>query len=326
MNLTNFPNGISSFGIPVLGNLPFAIGAGGLGKVYFVDATNGVDSNSGLSPDTALATLAQAYSLVTTNNHDVIVLSANATHTLTAMLNISKNRVHIIGLDGRSGYGMGARAKISLGVTSAATDIATIQNTGVGNTFTNVKIMNSNTVTEGIYALAEGGEYSVYQQCEFYKDTDLDQTAAAEVLNNGDSAQWLNCTFGSSANIIADNKIRPNMLLTATLSGKKCRDNIIDSCIFLSKAGGTEAVRIYGANATDVERLFLVQNSIFFNNPLSAATPAHAVGFGAAQTEGAVILKNCTSVDHTVMAEASVGIYVDGAVPTFATTGVSKAS
>jgi hypothetical protein len=186
--------------------------------------------------------------------------------------------------------------------------------------------LNANTVAQGLYCVAEGGEYAKYTNCEFYKSTDLDETAAAEVLNNGDSAQWIGCTFGSSANIIADNKIRPNMLLSATLSGKKCRDNYIQDCIFLSKAGGTEHVAIYGANATDVERMFLVKNSVFYNNPLSAATPAHAVGFGAAQTEGCVILKDCTSVDHTVMAQAAMNIYVDGAVPTFATTGVSVAS
>jgi len=69
-----------------------------------------------------------------------------------------------------------------------------------------------------------------------------------------------------------------------------------------------------------------MKDCTFINNILSAATPAHAVGFGAAQTEGVVILKNCTSVDHTVMAQAAVGIYVDGAVPTFATTGVSVAA
>ena len=69
-----------------------------------------------------------------------------------------------------------------------------------------------------------------------------------------------------------------------------------------------------------------IKDSTFLNNPLSANTPAHAVGFGAAQTQGAVLLKDCTSVDHTVMAQAAVGIYVDGAVPTFATTGVSVAS
>ncbi len=113
------------------------------------------------------------------------------------------------------------------------------------------------------------------------------------------------------------------MLLTATIAGAKCRDNYIQDCIFLSKAEGTGHVDIYGANATDVERMFYVKNCLFYNNPLSAATPAHAVGFGAAQTEGCVILKDCTSVDHTVMKQAIMNIYVDGAVPTHNTTGVA---
>lgn len=324
MSVTNYPDGVSSYGLPVMGG-------GGIpavyGKVWFVDYDNGSDDNDGLSKETALKTIQYAHdNKVVTNRHDIVLLSANSAHAQTAMLAITKNRVHFIGADGRFGYGMGARTRVTMGVTTAATDIAVMQNTGVGNTFTNIKFDSANTVAQSLYAVAEGGEYTIYSGCEFYKSTDLDETAAAEVLNNADSAQWLRCVFGSSANIIADNKIRPNMLVSATLSGKKCRDNIIDSCIFLSKAGGTEAVRIYGANATDIERLFLVKDSVFFNNPLSAATPAHAVGFGAAQTEGAVILKNCTSVDNTVMAQAAVGIYVDGAVPTFATTGVSVAA
>jgi len=223
--------------------------------------------------------------------------------------------------------GLGARARVTMGVTTAATDIAVMKNTGVGNTFRNIKFDSGNTKDESLYAVAEGGEYTIYENCEFYKSTDLDETAAAEVLNNGDSCQWIRCVFGSTANIIADNKIRPNMLLTReTITGKVCRDNIIDGCLFLVKAAGTEPVRIYGANATDVERMLLVKDSVFMSNALGAATPAHAVGFGAAQTQGTVLLKNCSSVDHTVMAQASVGIYVDGAVPTFATTGVSVAA
>jgi len=273
--------------------------------------------------------LATAYAATITNNHDVIMLDADSAHALTSMLTITKNRVHFVGMGGRmakNSIGMGARSRVTLGSSTVAADIAVMQNTGVGNTFTGIKFDSSSTEALSLYGIAEGGEYTIYDNCEFYKSTDLDATAAAEVLNNGDSAQWLNCVFGSSNNIIVTAKIRPNMLVTATLSGKKCRDNFISNCVFLSKAGGTAAVRIYGANATDVERMFLVQDCTFFNNPLSAATPAHAVGFGAAQTEGAVILKNCTSVDNTVMAEAAVGIYVDGAVPTFATTGVSVAS
>jgi len=146
-------------------------------------------------------------------------------------------------------------------------------------------------------------------------------------LHNGDSAMFYNCTFGSLANIIADNKIRPNVLLSReTITGKVCRDSYFENCLFFSKAGGTEHVAVYGSGATDVERMLMLNGCTFINNPLSAATPAHAVGFGAAQTEGAVFLKNCSSVDHTVMAQAAVGVYVDGAVPGFATSGVSVLS
>lgn len=320
--MTNFPNGVSSFGIQLpAGDLPATAG-----RYVFVNYATGNDGNDGLSADTAVKTVAQGYSMMTTNKDDVMVLLGSSTHVLTEMLDLTKNRCHFVGMDGSGGRMFGQNAKISMGVTTAATDIAAVKNTGVRNTFHNIKFMSSNTKAESLYAFAEGGEYSKFTNCEFYKDSDLNETAAAEVLNNGDSAQWIGCTFGSTANIIADDKIRPNMLLTATLSGKKCRDNYIEGCLFFSKAGGTEAVRIYGANATDVERMFLVKDSVFYNNILSAATPAHAVGFGSAQTEGAVILKNCTSVDHTVMAQAAMNIYVDGAVPTFATTGVSVAA
>lgn len=295
-----------------------------LGKVYYVDPDNGDDGGSGLDPRKPFSTIAAAYAAVTTNKHDVIALAGNSAHAVTEMLDVSKSRIHFVSLAGRDGsYGMGARSRVTMGVTTAATDIAVMKNTGVGNTFTGIKFDSSNTVAEGLYAVAEGGEYAVYEGCEFYKSTDLDETAAAEVLNNGDSAQWLNCIFGSSANTVATAKIRPNMLLTATLAGKKCRDNIIDNCIFLVKAGGTAATRIYGANATDVERMFLVRNSLFINHILAAADPAHAIGLGATQTEGTVLVENCTSVLHTVLVEASKGIYSAGPVPTSATSGVA---
>jgi len=322
MALTNFPNGLSSFGIPVIGSgIPASAGT-----YYFVDYTNGSDGNRGTSTDRPFKTISKAYEEATSGADDVIVLMGSATHVLTEMLDVTKSRVHFVGMDGTFGRMYGQNAKVSLTATTGATNIATMQNTGVRNSFTNIKFMNSSTVTEGIYCVAEGGEYTVYTNCEIYKDTDLDETAAAEMLHNGDSVQMLGCTIGSLANIVADNVIRPCVKVTATLSGKKFRDGVFIDCMFWRKAGGTEAVMIYGANATDVERLLLAKNCTFINNILSAATPAHAVGFGAAQTQGTVLLQDCASVDCTVMAQAAVGVYVSGAVPTFATTGVSVAS
>lgn len=294
------------------------------GTVFWVDADNGSDTDDGLSANTAFKTIAKAYSMVTTNNNDVIMLSANAAHVQTSMLDITKNRVHFVGASLRGGsYGLGARSRITMGDSTVSADIALMKNTGVGNTFTGIKFDSSSTVAASLYCVAEGGEYAIYDGCEFYKSTDLNETAAAEVLNNGDSAQWLNCVFGSTANETVGAVIRANMLLTATIAGSKCRDNIVDNCIFMCKAGNTAKVMVYGANATDVERLFYMKNCLFFNSILAAADPAHAVGFGAAQTEGQVILKDCTSVLCTVMKQASRAIYVDGAVPTQNTSGVA---
>lgn len=316
----------SGSGVPaVTGNVYFVIPSSDSNYVEFFDKYQKTYKDGSVAIHN---TIASAYSAVVSNRHDMVLLSANAAHAQTSMLTIAKNRVHFVGLGFRPGsIGMGARARITMGVTTAATDLAVLKNTGVGNTFQGIKFDSANTKDESLYAVLEAGEYSIYEGCEFYKSTDLDETAAAEVANNGDSAQWINCTFGSSANIIADNVIRPNMLLSGGIvSGAKCRDNVIQDCLFLSKAGGTEHVAVYGANATDVERMLLIKNSTFLNNTLSAALPAHMVGFGAAQTEGTVLLQDCVSVDATVMAQASVGIYVAGSVATFATTGVAKAS
>ena len=149
MTLTNFPNGISSFGMPIMG------GPMTFGTAYFVDYRNGSDGNTGKSTTKAFKTLSKAYDTVTSNANDVIFIDGDSTVVETAMLDWSKNRVHVIGCNGVPGH-YGAGAKVSLGVTTAATDIATIKVTGVRNTFSNIKFMNSNTVAEGIYCVADG--------------------------------------------------------------------------------------------------------------------------------------------------------------------------
>lgn len=322
MGLTNFPNGISSFGVPMLGGkFPSTTGT-----VFFVDYTNGSDGNTGKSPTKAFKTVSKAYSMATTNKDDVIALIGSASHVLTEMLTVSKNRVHFVGLDPTGRY-YGQNAKISLGVTTAATDIGTILNTGIRNSFTNIKFTNANTVTQGIYCFVEGGEYTVINGCEIYKETDLDQTGAAELVMNGDSAQVINCTIGSLANAIAGAIIRPNVLVTANIAGdgKVARDVLFDNCLFWKKGGHVNNRFVYAANATDVERMFLIQNSVFFNTKLATALPAQCVAAAAEQTQGFVLIRNCTAINSTKLS-TTTGIYIDGAVPTYATSGIAVAS
>ena len=67
MGLTNFPNGLTSFGIPMVGAAPIP---NKNGKVLFVDGTNGADGNKGTDPTLPLASLTRALALA--NPFDVI--------------------------------------------------------------------------------------------------------------------------------------------------------------------------------------------------------------------------------------------------------------
>ena len=264
-------------------------------------------------------TVAAAYAAMTSNNNDVCVLGGHGAHAVTAMLDVSKSRCHFIGWDAGLPLGLsggreyGQASKIEMGVTTAATDIAAVQNTGVRNTFRNIKISSANTVDEGLYAFAEGGEYTLIENCEIYKSTDLNETGAAELLFNGDSSVVRNCTIGSTVNAISGAILRPCVLMSReTITGKVARDFTFEKCTFLRKCGDTGNRFVYGANATDVERKGLFDRCLFWNAKLAAATPAQNVAFGASQTEGEVLLWGCMSQNAGTAMSTTTGVFVGG--------------
>ncbi len=324
MTMTNFPNGVSSFGIPMVG--------GGIpatsGTVIFVDADNGSDGVSlkSNSIKRGFKTIAKAYDLATTNKNDVIALSANASHVLTEMLTVAKNRVHFVGLDG-AGRMYGQGAKVALGITGVATNLGTILNTGVRNSFQNIKFTNADTVAQGLYTFLDGGEYMFMANCEIYKSTLLTTTLASEMVMNGDSAQVVNTTIGSVADAQTTQTIRANIRMTKGLAGTGlvARDVVFKNCNFWKKAGHVDNRFVYGANATDVERMLLFDNCLFFSQKLSAAAPAQCVAFAAEQTAGYCLIRNCDSVGNTKLS-TTTGVYITGAVPTYATSGIAVAS
>jgi len=308
MGLTNFPNGISSFGIPVFGGGTIPVTPG---NVYFVDYTNGSDGNQGglTSP---FKTVEYAYSRATTNNDDVICLMGSATHVLSAMLTVSKSRVHFIGIDGTDGRLYGQNAKVSLTATSGATNVFTMKNTGVRNSFTNIKWINASTVAQGLYCVGEGGEYALYNNCEFYKSTDLDETTAAELVLNGDSAQFFNCTFGSLADLLVGNIIRPCVDLTKELvgTGLVTRDCTMVDCSFWRQLAGTAGVFIRAAASADVERLLRLVRPSFVAANLGS-TPAVCISLGATLTDGWIAVEYPSAFNVTKIATGT-GVLVSG--------------
>lgn len=315
MGLTNFPNGITSFGVPVQPGVP-----AGLTKVWYVDYGVGSDGNKG-TYERPFKTISKAYSMVTTNKNEGIALMGSTTHTLTEMLTVSKNRVHIFGYD-PGGRSYGQNAKVNIGVTTAATDIAAVENTGVRNSFRNIKFSSANTVTEGVYTFAEGGEYTVFENCEFFLSSQLTVTGAAEMLMNGDSAQLHNCVFGSSAIVLVGAIVRPCVILTReTLTGKVARDVTFKNCEFWRKATNSANAFVWATTATDVERKMEFKDCLFYADITSTATPAVAVGGAAALTDGRIVLTGSTAEIGCTALATQTGIW--SALPTLAAAGGS---
>jgi hypothetical protein len=98
MGLTNFPNGVSSFGMPVLGS-------GGImttGNVFFVDsgAAKGKDSADRGSSETPFLTLDYAVGRCTANNGDVIFVMPGHAENLAAdsAVDIDVAGITVVGL------------------------------------------------------------------------------------------------------------------------------------------------------------------------------------------------------------------------------------
>ncbi len=105
MSLTNYPNGITSFGVPVI---PGASGTGLIAfrKVYFVDGTNGSTGNTGLSVSAAFNTVQAALDVVK-DEDSIIVLrgsydEALTTGQLTDTDNMTEGRGRYVNLIGAS--------------------------------------------------------------------------------------------------------------------------------------------------------------------------------------------------------------------------------
>ena len=307
-------------------NIPTLCEAELQGYIFYVaPLTSAIRSfwESNIVSTNLFTTIEAAYAKTVSNRNDVIVLSSDA-HTLTGMLTVAKNLVHFIGISAE-GKHFGQRARIDMS-TDAAADIGVMTVTGVGCTFRGIKFRNETaTITYSKNVLLDAGEYTLYENCDFYLAavTQATTTGLAEIVANGDSTQFKDCTIGSSAQQVATTALtRPCVLVTASTvsAGKVLRDNYFENCIFWRKAGHVNNAFVYGANATDVQRLLLLKGCTFINSTLATADPAAAVVFGAAQTQGVVMVQDCGTARCSLVVTAAMGTYLQGATSTHNTS------
>lgn len=96
MGLTQFPNGVSSFGMPVLGSS----GLMTTGNVFFVDsgAASAADGNAMTDPKKPGATIDAAIGRCTANNGDMIFVMPGHTENLTGSIAMDVAGITVVGL------------------------------------------------------------------------------------------------------------------------------------------------------------------------------------------------------------------------------------
>jgi hypothetical protein len=232
MPYTNFPDGITSMGVPYPGAgggvVPFT------GNYYFCDYANGSDGNTGGAQD-PLKTIERAYNLATAGNNDVIVIigdgSTTATQRLSSTLTWAKDATHLLGMTAPVMESQRARiaplttattnfkmmsvtasgcmfANFSFfqGVGQSATDEQLIDISGDRNYFGNVQFGGmgaaAGAARAGSYIIAfSGAEENLFEHCSIGLETIQRSAANASVKFRDGSKRniFRDCQFPMAA-------------------------------------------------------------------------------------------------------------------------------
>lgn len=317
MSYTNFPNGVTSFGIPMVG------GVGGLpltGTWRFVNYATGSDGNEGTA-DSPLQTLSRAYSLCTAGANDVVVImgdgSTTATQRLTSSLDWAKNATHLIGMTAPTMISQRARistlttattninplmtvsasgcifANFSMfqGVGQSATDEKLIDITGDRNYFGNVHFGGMGHAN----GAARAGSYVMY-------------------LNDGDENTFERCTIGLDT-------VARSAANASVKFGSQSQRNVFSNCLFPVYATATSPLVIDANSVSSIDRFQLFKNCSIINSGTSSL--AAVVGFNASQG-GFIFMDNCSALGATDWtASDTATVKITGSVPNGDTSGVA---
>jgi hypothetical protein len=269
--------------------------------------------------------LSDAYDAAESNNNDVILLDANSTHSLSSGLAITKNRIHFIGMDGGDRL-VQQGAKVQL--ATAATTAYVVKNTGVRNSFRNIKFIQAATAATGLTVMQEGGEGSLWKNCSFVFGVadNLDQTDAFEVVLGSDSATYVDCTFGCDT--LVTSAARAVISLDQVTASQEFKSNIFRNCTSIISSSSSTATHIRLSAVGDILYTNLFDRCNFMASVDSAggAAIAETVQTGTGTVKGVLCFAHpCTfnSTDFaTATGDRNAAVQIVGVVTTAGTGAV----
>lgn len=282
-SFTNFPNGVTSFGIPIVGN-GYAPFPNKQGNVWFVDGTYGSDGYEGTSVKRAFATIQAAVTKASASDTIYIlpkVMAAGATDPVsyaeTIIIPAATSNLSLIGV--ARGNTQGGLPQIKKG--SGSTALLTIR--APGCLIANLGFNGSGSTGGGILLDDDGSTKSAFGTtitgCHFKNCRGSSATNAA----TGGAIQWAS-TGGAWQVRIENNRFYKNVgdivLLGTSLSVPE--DVVIKNNSFSDSAAVTDC-NLYLAAGSGMVGLTIRENAF-------GAIPA--VGSGTNATYA--VLTNCT--------------------------------
>lgn len=301
MSFTNYPHGITSFGIPILGmgNGPLPVP----GNVYFVhpaqDATLGVDKGvvaaSDSNPGTLekpLASLSQAHSGMTANQNDTAILignsSASATNVVSesSAVTWSKNLCHIIGT---------AMNRVShrCSIRQANSDIANfITVSADGCVFANFHVFSDDDTNEAEIAWTETGQRNAHYNLHIAgmantgASNPRDAAGSRNIKLTGDGERYFkDCVIG------VDTADRGAANASLECASQAVRD-IFEDCRFIMRADAATPLFVT-IGASGLDRFIEFKDCAFHNFAGTSLTQAMSINGSAG---GNVIIRGAGTI------------------------------
>jgi hypothetical protein len=307
MGIVNYPNGLASFGMPVLGGGFTLPTMGRLGKVFFVDPARGSDGNRGTSMERPFATVSKAYSLTTDKAGDVIYLlndgNTSGTSRDAATITWANDNTHLVGLGAPTL--LSQRARIS--PPTAATAIVTpqLKITGHGNVFANFSLFEG-TSEDSIASVGieiETGTRNYFWNVAIMNMGDAtnghsgDEANSAHLLLDGASENTFDsCYIGmdTAARTAANASVRFRKNGSTTSAR-----NVFRNCVFPMFADADAPLFIDANESGCVDRWNMFDHCTFTNAVGSTATAQTAASVIHSSAGGLFLMKDCMLVGAT---------------------------
>lgn len=298
-------------GIPALAGIPF----GPLASYFFVDATNGSDSNDGRSLDKAKATLAAAEDLTTAGRHDTVFIVGTSLNRLSAALTWDHSYTHLIGICAPTRVAQRARI-FQLSTLTSASPLLDI--TASGCIFKNFYIYQGVDDAGSLIDVQVTGHRNYFENVHFAGGGHATQAingGASLKLNAARENTFVNCTIGIDT-------IEAGTGMTAiTFDGSATR-NIFENCLINLWISHTNAVLVELVDAASVDRYTIFRHCDFFSNSTNKAT-AMASAFvipSGHTTTASILLRDCAGLGFTDWDADGRGIvYLSGGTATAGT-------